>query len=413
MTDSQENKLSMNRATETVLNNNNSIWSANTLFDTVKTAFSDKIADLVNARQRQLEINTGIAVDKKVLKNLLITQAGSIGAKLVIFAEDTNNNELLDEVNLSHSKLDKSRDEVVAGLCQNIHDHADDNIALLAPYGITAGMLTTFQSAITLYSAKAPQPRVAAAAKKAVTAQIVTLTKDIDKVLKNRLDKLMEDYKTSEAEFYNAYKAARIIINLGATHTRLQTHVKDQNGDPLKLAIVFLLQNNLVRYAGKSNDKGNVLLSKVKPGTYDLKVSKDGYTSKTETGILFKAGKQTSRIVSLTPGSSNPANGTAVRQGDLAMGAMANISLMGINGTPQTTITIEAKDSPVRLYASPTIDGLPGAVFFDVTENTTAVKLGSDLATQIGLDDTNKFLMVQNTGTVTGHYTFTFNNLEV
>lgn len=300
MTGKQENKLSMIRATEEVLNKNQSKWSGKVLFVTVKTAFSTKIEALQNARQRQLDIITGITVDKKELRKLMMEKAESVATKLAIYAEDTNDNELVNEVNLSRLQLDRARDEAVAGLCQNIHDHATKHIADLAPYEIDADMLATLQSAIQVYSAKAPQPRAAKAAKKAVTAGIVTLLEDIDKILKNRLDKLMREYKSAEPEFYNAYKAARILIKLGSTHTNFRLQVKDSAGNAVEGATASLLQNNRIIYNLVTDANGKLAITKMKPGTYDIKIAKTGLLIKTETGVEFKAGKEVKRVVSLS-----------------------------------------------------------------------------------------------------------------
>ena len=71
MTNNQENKLSSYDATDQVLTTNNAKWSGNALFVAARTAFSGKFTDLLNARQRQKDIITGITIDKKVLRKLM------------------------------------------------------------------------------------------------------------------------------------------------------------------------------------------------------------------------------------------------------------------------------------------------------------------------------------------------------
>ncbi len=413
MTDKQENKLSMYRATETVLNDNIAIWTGNALFTTVKTALSAKIAALLTARQRQQEIITGIATDKQVLRKIMTTKAGSIAAKVVIYAEDTNNNELLNEVKVGNSRLDKERDDAIAGICQNIHDHANDNLVALAAYGITAPMLADLQTAITTYAAKVPKPRVAQAAKKAVTTEITNLIKDIDKTLKVRVDKLMEDYKTTETEFYNTYKSAREIINLGATHTKMVVTVYDQGSNPVHNASASLLQNNIIIYSALSDVNGRIFFPKVKPGTYTLKTEKGLYAPKVENGIKFKAGKQVSRKVNLLPGSSTPATGILIREGDIPAGAVVNIDIDAMTPTINTNVSFEATNTTLRVYIATNNGGLPGAVFEDVAAGASYNTSIFDFAQSLGYGGDNKFLMVQNIGAQDGHYKFTFDNLEV
>lgn len=412
MTDKQENKLSMYRATETVLNDNIAIWTGNALFTTVKTALSAKIAALLTARQRQQEIITGIATDKQVLRKIMTTKAGSIAAKVVIYAEDTNNNELLNEVKVGNSRLDKERDDAIAGICQNILDHANDNLVALAAYGITAPMLADLQTAITTYAAKVPKPRVAQAAKKAVTTEITNLIKDIDKTLKVRVDKLMEDYKTTETEFYNTYKSAREIIDLGATHTKMEVKIYSIDGSTVQNAYAFLLQNNIILYSATSDADGKVIFPKVKPGTYALKVWGKKFTPKEETGIKFKAGKKVTRKVTLLPGSSTPGDNTFITEGDVAPGIAFNVVIENVKPTITSNVTIQVTGSVLRVYVSTTNNGLPADVYIDVMPGTDYTNTVFQFAQQLGFGNDNKFLMVQNLGANDAHFNFTFDNLE-
>ena len=65
MLDIQENKLSMYRATDLVLDNNNSIWTGFTAFADAKMDLSGKITAIQLKEQQQDAIITGISIDKK------------------------------------------------------------------------------------------------------------------------------------------------------------------------------------------------------------------------------------------------------------------------------------------------------------------------------------------------------------
>jgi hypothetical protein len=93
-------------------------------------------------------------------------------------------------------------------------------------------------------------------------------------------------------------------------------------------------------------------------------------------------------------------------------GMIANINVDGIDGTSETDITIEVSGSPLRFYASNMPGGAPGGIFLDVQAGQSITKKAEEFATEIGLNDTNKFLNVQNIGTMQGHYKITIDDLQ-
>lgn len=412
MTDVKENKLSMYRVAEKVLDDHSIVWNTTPAFVTTKTAFSGKIAAIAAASIQQQAVITGIATDKRVLKSTLIDVAAPVAAAVIAYASQTNNNELLEAVNYTHSDLVRTRDDQVAERCQIIHNHATAHLAALADYGITAPVLNALQTSITAYNTKVPMPGAAKQTKKTATINLNNLFKETDVILKLQLDKLMLVYKTSNSDFYNKYVGGREIINLGATHTRLSAQVKNEGGDFLPQATVALLQNNLVIYSGLTDDKGKVQLKKLKPGTYAVKTTKSGYTGKLQTGVLFKAGKSVTRTIVLSQGNAAPANGTATREGDIEPNGLANVDTSGIHTTATTEVGIEATGSVIRVYAAANINDLPGSTFIEVQPGTPVHKTIQQVAAEAGLDETHPVLMVQNTGAAEAHYKFVFTHLE-
>ena len=411
MIDNQENKLSMYRATENTLDDNNAFWSGFTAFADAKLALTGNIMAIQAASQQQDAIITGISVDKKTLKDTLVNLAATVSGKVVGYATVVNNGELLNAVNYSHSQLDKTRDELLGQRCQNIHDQANAHLAALVAYDITAPMLATLQAAIDAYVAKTPEPRVAKAAKKAVTQNLRELFKETDKILKLRLDKFMLAYKSSEPQFYNSYKAARIIIDLGATHTKFSAFVKDMNDSPIKQAVTSLIQNTVVVYFAVSGDDGKISIIKIKPGTYDLRTEKAAYVAKIETGVQFKAGKEIKRTVTLTPGVTPPANTTVVREGDVIMGSIVEIDTSDFEVTESTTVQIEVTGNELLLSAAPSPGPIMGPAVWHVFPGIQNKTLAAFNAL-VGADETNIYLKVQCNGPITGHYKITFNNVQ-
>ena len=55
------------------------------------------------------------------------------------------------------------------------------------------------------------------------------LFEEADRVLSEELDPMMEIYSTDERDFYNAYNNARVIIDLGYSHSKKEEDSESEN----------------------------------------------------------------------------------------------------------------------------------------------------------------------------------------
>lgn len=72
------------------------------------------------------------------------------------------------------------------------------------------------------------KPRLAISTGKASTTQISQLFKDADLILKRKIDKLMIQFKTTNATFYNTFINARQIIDSGKGSKTLEVKLKPE-----------------------------------------------------------------------------------------------------------------------------------------------------------------------------------------
>jgi hypothetical protein len=119
---------------------------------------------------------------------------------------------------VSGSKLKYSRDTILRDRCQLVHEETSKVIDDLGDYGILATDLEELQQEIDDYAAIIAKPRTAIGTRATATAQLIELFKQGDDVLNSRLDKLTEQYKSNNPDFYISYKNARSIIDLGVRH---------------------------------------------------------------------------------------------------------------------------------------------------------------------------------------------------
>ncbi|MES2621638.1 MAG: hypothetical protein V4615_12375 [Bacteroidota bacterium] len=112
----------------------------------------------------------------------------------------------------------------------------------------------------------------------------------------------------------------------------------------------------------------------------------------------------------------NTASGTSgitvVVEGNYAISETVTADITGVNSNPESTVTIEAEESPAGFFASETSAGLPTGTRYDRTEGSSITMLVDDFKVLIGWSPTKQVIRVQNIGMVAGSYKLTFNNLS-
>lgn len=108
------------------------------------------------------------------------------------------------------------------------------------------------------------------------------------------------------------------------------------------------------------------------------------------------------RVVELVTPSTG--GSTVIREGDLAAGAIKNISWTGLAVSDDTMIRLEAQDSAMRFYSS-SVEGGPqtgGAI--DMAAGTVMEYTAAEFGEIMKFDEVNKYLNVQNVGATAGHW---------
>jgi hypothetical protein len=278
----------MYRATEKHCDDNTEITKNMPAFVTAIADFKAKVAELNGTTQLRSSVLTGITTDKNAFRQSLGTQASDVAGMIFAFASVIGNNTLKQEVNFSVSRLIQGNEETFVSRCQNIHAKGVENLAALADYGITQQTLSDLQTAITNYVAKSPQTRTAKSNRKTLTANLSSLFKQADTILKERLDKLVVAFRAEHPDFVKSYEANRIIIDAASTTTQLKGKVTGKSdGLPIKGATVKVVEANLT---AQTDAKGEYLIKPIVVGKYTITFSKEGFTSKEIDDVDAKLG---------------------------------------------------------------------------------------------------------------------------
>lgn len=274
MNDYFENKESMYIAVEKVMTDNEPRWAGVPKMVSIVNTFRGRLASINSLREIQEENLKGITQDKEARKNIMANLALRIAGAMVAYADETNNNELKKNIGYTLTELIKPRDTTGKSRCQKIYNKAVPLAPILADYGIHDTDISALQGAITAYGLIIEKPRTAKSMSKAAGKEMKGMFKDTDGLLKNKMDKLMLQYKKIEgilpggvtgtpvpdpavpvipisigtdgavspppvilpvADFYEQYKNAREILNLGKHTFLLKEILIPKGGAELKI----------------------------------------------------------------------------------------------------------------------------------------------------------------------------------
>lgn len=212
MNDRQENKLGMAKTVQLTFANNADIIATPPAFAAAKTELDNKIASIDAIAQAQSGKITGTAKDKEQAEDAGIATALALIGPAQSYAREQNNNTLFDSLNYKTSGLKKLRDTVLPQTLTQIRDVLQANVDSLTDYGITADDITNFSTQIAAITLLQGTPRNAITTKAAATKALKTEFKNLDVILE-RLDGFAVGKKAKYPDFYNAYQAARVIVD--------------------------------------------------------------------------------------------------------------------------------------------------------------------------------------------------------
>ena len=117
----------------------------------------------------------------------------------------------------TRSTITAGKNNLVVARCQGIVDAATENLASLGNFGVTQAKLTTLKQRLKTYDGLRVMPRQAQGAAAAATRQLEQLFPETDRLLANRMDRLVWQFRDSEPEFYEKYQVARTVVNAATT----------------------------------------------------------------------------------------------------------------------------------------------------------------------------------------------------
>ena len=99
-----------------------------------------------------------------------------------------------------------------------------------------------------------------------------------------------------------------------------------------------------------------------------------------------------------------------MREADVPFAADLDVDISDLEGTDESTITLEISGTNLKYFSATTPGGTNGASIYEANIGSVTMLL-SEFATLTGIDETRPFLTVRNSGAVPGHYKLTFTHM--
>jgi hypothetical protein len=214
MANSRENKLRMYYAVSAVCECNHEVWQDNEVFVADYKRFASKIPK-IELCQDQLKIEnifteTFKSFDRVELEELAYYLSG----KIKLLAKEMNNLSLMTEVQTNRDNIGNCENMELISICNNLAKHASVHLDQLISHDITIESIADLQQLTSAYFLNMNRTKVYNAKNKSLDDQLRKLYRDVDDIFRSKLDYDIEFYKNSNIQFYDQYKAARIVIDI-------------------------------------------------------------------------------------------------------------------------------------------------------------------------------------------------------
>ena len=215
MQDNLENKLTMYKAVAALLDANTTKTAAMAAFTTAHNS----LKDYIDAISEKNILKGSAAAGKTDFKNQqqaeLIAAAIPIAGALFALGSALKDPRIQATGDLKKGDFLKLRDTELTDVVTNIKNNADAHAADLAAYGVIPADIAALDTKINSYSNSIGSKESSQSVKVGAGKVLPQIFNEADALLKDQLDRMMEKFASSDQQFYQEYKSARVIKDLG------------------------------------------------------------------------------------------------------------------------------------------------------------------------------------------------------
>ena len=169
------------------------------------------------ARER-VPVEHALAQAKAAVRKELAEAAHEIAALSHACATELGLDAIAKRTDLSLSDVQAGTGSEFVDRCKGVLADANELSDQSDDSGVTTAKIKNVKDLLAEFEELKPQPRAGAAIVRSATRRIAKLIASSSDLLQSRLDRLMVQFKKSQPDFFESYRAARKIVNQSASH---------------------------------------------------------------------------------------------------------------------------------------------------------------------------------------------------
>ena len=178
------------------------------------------IIDIIEAKSSEAkDQTTGKLAVRDEAEDTLLELISRVSSSIVAYASEAKNTELHAKALIKKSELHRMRDTEIASTAKSILGLGQKYATEIEPYGVTAEVLTALEQAIEAFKTATENLGKGYSGKTGARLSMVEAFDQADVLLKEQIDNMMETVKKTDLQLYNEYQVARVIHDLGGSHT--------------------------------------------------------------------------------------------------------------------------------------------------------------------------------------------------
>ena len=213
MNKNQINKSRMYGSVDLVLDNHASIFDKQEALKNAHLRLKNGVIQIGQYRQVQEANTSGLTKNKTQLRNSAVAGILHFSAALRSYATLVKNEELKVKTTYRESDLKKAPDPILLDIGILLFGLANQYKDEIAKFFVGETELKEMESLLTSFKLSIPQRRAATSTSKVSTLNIHEVFKSLDQLLKEEMDVLVLLFRTTQPDFYNAYRNARRIVD--------------------------------------------------------------------------------------------------------------------------------------------------------------------------------------------------------
>lgn len=214
MTDYQKATVNMAVTVRETIADNQTTADSNASFKQANGKFNDKF-DLVTADIRDQNKTRSGTNEKRVTKDKVITSVLAVTGPAYAWAVNKEDFDLKEQMDWSKSGLNTFSHKALNEKALEIIEILTPRLADLVDTGLKQAKLDLIKTNVEKHARAMAKPRSAVVKKSKATKNLSTHIKEMMKVLREEMDKLIVAFEDDYPDFVKLYRSSRIIVNPG------------------------------------------------------------------------------------------------------------------------------------------------------------------------------------------------------